>query len=50
MAFVSNFMERSKVSESFTRNKHQISILLDYHNLNIRLYNLNYKLNCLVTI
>jgi hypothetical protein len=33
-----------------SRSKYQIFRLLDYHNLNLMLYNLDHKLACLATI
>jgi hypothetical protein len=45
-----NFIEKSKGNEYFIRNKYQISRLLNYHNLNLRLYNLDHKLIYLGTI
>jgi hypothetical protein len=53
MPLVGNFIEKDKGIESFTKiswNKRQISRLLDYHISDPRLYNLDYKLVCLVTI
>jgi hypothetical protein len=50
MILVGNFMKKVRVVGFFTRNKHQISRLLDYHNLDPRLYNLDHKLTCLATI
>jgi hypothetical protein len=35
MSLVGNFMKRDNDSGSFTRNKHQISKLLDYRNLDL---------------
>ncbi len=50
MTLMDNFIKRCKGSESFARNKHQNTRLLDYHIPDPRLYNLDYKLVCLVTI
>jgi hypothetical protein len=53
MILVSNFMKKARVVSLLSEinwNKHQIFRLLDYHNLDIKLYNLNYKLAYLTNI
>jgi hypothetical protein len=50
MILMDNFIERGRSNMSFIRNKHQISRLLDYHNLYPRLYNLDNKFACLAII